>query len=193
VAADLVASELDRVHARIAGRFARSEPRPGHGSTYLGWSQAWNGRTAGRWPSGRVRPAPTGCSGCWRWAEWDVDGVRDDLRDYVIEQPDEPGRVLIADEAGFLKKGPARPGCSGSTPARIKPSTAHGSPWPDATARTSPGRPSRRGARSVKDLITPGRLSSITGPNSPAVHLSQECRRLSCQIEPKLNIVLRYV
>jgi hypothetical protein len=41
--ADLVAAELDRVHARIAGRFARSEPRARvRGGTYLGWWRAWS-------------------------------------------------------------------------------------------------------------------------------------------------------
>jgi SRSO17 transposase len=40
-----------------------------------------------------------------RRADWDVDGVRDDVRDYVIEQLGDPGGVLIADETGFVKKG----------------------------------------------------------------------------------------
>lgn len=35
----------------------------------------------------------------------DVEGVRDDVRAYVVEQLGEPGGVLIADETGFLKKG----------------------------------------------------------------------------------------
>jgi SRSO17 transposase len=40
-----------------------------------------------------------------RWADWDIDGVRDDLRAYVIERLGDPEGVLIADETGFLKKG----------------------------------------------------------------------------------------
>jgi SRSO17 transposase len=40
-----------------------------------------------------------------RRADWDIDGVRDDVRDYVIEQLGDPGGVLIADETGFIKKG----------------------------------------------------------------------------------------
>ncbi len=35
-----------------------------------------------------------------RWAEWDVGGVRDDVREYVIERLGEPDGVLIADETG---------------------------------------------------------------------------------------------
>ena len=38
-------------------------------------------------------------------AKWDVDAVRDDLREYVVEHlGDEESGVLIADETGFLKK-----------------------------------------------------------------------------------------
>jgi len=103
--ADLAASELDRVHARIAGRFARSEPR-GRAREYLsglvaglerknGWTLAEHAGEAG----------PDGMQRLLRWADWDVDGVRDDLRAYVIEQLGEPDAVLIADETGFLKKG----------------------------------------------------------------------------------------
>jgi hypothetical protein len=36
---------------------------------------------------------------------WDSREVRDDLRDYVIEQFGVPGGVLIVDDTGFLKKG----------------------------------------------------------------------------------------
>jgi SRSO17 transposase len=38
-------------------------------------------------------------------ARWDADGVRDDLRAYVVEYLGEPDGVLIVDETGFLKKG----------------------------------------------------------------------------------------
>jgi len=38
-------------------------------------------------------------------ADWDVDGVRDDVRGYVVEHLGDPDGVLIADDTGFLKKG----------------------------------------------------------------------------------------
>jgi SRSO17 transposase len=38
-------------------------------------------------------------------ARWDADQVRDDLRDYVVEQLGDPAGVLVVDETGFLKKG----------------------------------------------------------------------------------------
>ncbi|CCH19708.1 Transposase (fragment) [Micromonospora lupini str. Lupac 08] len=40
-----------------------------------------------------------------RWADWDVDAVRDDVRDYVVEHLGDPAGVLIVDDTGFLKKG----------------------------------------------------------------------------------------
>ena len=48
-------------------------------------------------------------------ARWDVDGVRDDLRDHVVEHLGEPGGVLVVEETGFVKKGPSRPGSNAST------------------------------------------------------------------------------
>lgn len=40
-----------------------------------------------------------------RRADWDVDGVRDDVRYYVIEHLGDRLGVLIGDETGFIKKG----------------------------------------------------------------------------------------
>ena len=49
--------------------------------------------------------SPDGMQRLLRRADWDVDGVPDDVRDYVIEHLGDPGGVLIADETGFIKKG----------------------------------------------------------------------------------------
>jgi SRSO17 transposase len=102
---DLVVAELDRVHERIAGRFARAEPRDrvrGYVPGLVAGLERKNGRTlAGR--AGEV--SPDGMQRLLRRADWDVDGVRDDVRDYVAEQLGDRDGVLIADEAGFLKKG----------------------------------------------------------------------------------------
>src|SRR5215468_11148748 len=38
-------------------------------------------------------------------AAWDADGVRDDVRAYVVNHLGERDGVLIVDETGFLKKG----------------------------------------------------------------------------------------
>jgi SRSO17 transposase len=39
-------------------------------------------------------------------ARWD-DGVRDDVRSYVVEHVGDPGAVLVVDERGDVKKGTA--------------------------------------------------------------------------------------
>jgi len=38
-------------------------------------------------------------------AVWDHDGVRDDVRAYLVEHLGDPGAVLVVDETGDLKKG----------------------------------------------------------------------------------------
>jgi SRSO17 transposase len=40
-----------------------------------------------------------------RWAGWDIDGVRDDVRYYVVERLGAPDGVLMVDDTGFVKKG----------------------------------------------------------------------------------------
>jgi SRSO17 transposase len=99
------ATELETLHARIAPRFARPEPRR-RALAYLrglvspverknGWQLAEQAGDAT--PDGMQRLLAT--------ADWDADTVRDDLRAYVVEHLGDPGAVLVVDETGFLKKG----------------------------------------------------------------------------------------
>ena len=102
---DLVAAGLDELHERIAGRFARAEPRARvreYVSGLVTGLERKNGWTLAEW-AGEV--SPDGMQRLLRRADWDIDGVRDDVRAYVIEQLGDPGGVLIADDTGFLKKG----------------------------------------------------------------------------------------
>jgi SRSO17 transposase len=102
---DLVAAGLDQLHERIAGRFARSEPRSRvreYVSGLVTGLERKNGWTLAEW-AGEV--SPDGMQRLLRRADWDVDGVRDDVRDYIVEQLGDPSGVLIADDTGFLKKG----------------------------------------------------------------------------------------
>jgi SRSO17 transposase len=50
-------------------------------------------------------PNPDGMQHLLGRAVWDHDGVRDDLRDYVVEHLGDPEAVLVVDETGDLKKG----------------------------------------------------------------------------------------
>src|SRR5215469_12488743 len=102
---DLVAAELDRVHERVAGRFGRAEPRARvreYVSGLVAGLERKNGWTLAE-HAGEV--SPDGMQRLLRRADWDVDGVRDDVRAYVVEQLGDEDGVLIADDTGFLKKG----------------------------------------------------------------------------------------
>lgn len=43
-------------------------------------------------------------------ASWDADGVRDDIRDFVVEHLGNQDAVLVVDETGNLKNGTASVG-----------------------------------------------------------------------------------
>jgi SRSO17 transposase len=95
---------------RIGHRFRRVEPR----------------RRARAFVAGLLASLPR--KNCWTIAEhagdarpggmqhllsracWDADGVRDDVRGYVIEHLGDPGAVLVVDETGDVKKGTATAG-----------------------------------------------------------------------------------
>src|SRR5947199_1076044 len=96
---------LARLHARIAPRFARPEPRR-RALCYLqgllssierknGWQLAEHAREA----------RPYGMQRLLSQAVWDADGVRDDLRDYVLEHLADQEGSLVLDETSFPKRG----------------------------------------------------------------------------------------
>ncbi|HVF00497.1 MAG TPA: IS701 family transposase [Rubrobacteraceae bacterium] len=97
---------LEKLHGRIARRFARSEARE-RAWRYLlgllGWVERKNG-----WQLAEAigEDEPLGVQRLLNSAKWDADAVRDDLREYVMEHlGDDESGVLIVDETGFLKKG----------------------------------------------------------------------------------------
>ena len=105
VVMDLVVAELAELHERIADRFGRAEPRARvreYVSGLVAGLERKNGWTLAE-HAGEV--APDGMQRLLRRADWDVDGVRDDVRDYVVEHLGDPEGVLIGDETGFIKKG----------------------------------------------------------------------------------------
>jgi SRSO17 transposase len=99
--------EFSELMLRVGGRFARVEPRRRMASFILGllaglprvncWSIAEHAGEGG----------PRGMQRLLSAAVWDEDGVRDDLRDYVLEYFADPGAVLVVDETGDVKKGTA--------------------------------------------------------------------------------------
>jgi SRSO17 transposase len=63
--------------------------------------------------TGWMRAEAAGDPGPWRQQailgrrDWDADGLRDIVRDYVIEHLADDDAVLVIDETGFLKQGKA--------------------------------------------------------------------------------------
>ena len=105
VVLEMAAGELGRLHELIAGRFARAEPRArvrAYVSGLVAGLERKNGWTLAE-QAGEL--SPDGMQRLLRRADWDTDGVRDDVRGYVAGQLGDPGGVLIADETGFIKKG----------------------------------------------------------------------------------------
>ena len=102
---DLVVAELDRVHERIAGRFGRAEPRARVREYLCGLVAGLERKNGWTLAEHAGEVCPDGMQRLLRRADWDVDRVRDDVRDYVIEQLGDRDGVLIADETGFIKKG----------------------------------------------------------------------------------------
>lgn len=99
------AKGIEGIHAHIAGRFRRPEPRR-RVLTYLkgllssverknGWQLAEQGGD----------PRPDGVQRLLATYDWDANLVRDDLQRYVIKHLGHPQGVLVVDETGFLKKG----------------------------------------------------------------------------------------
>src|SRR3989440_7545775 len=96
---------LRQLHARIAPRFARPEPRR-RALLYLqgllssverknGWQLAEHAREA----------SPYGMQRLLSSAVWDADLVRDDLRGYVLEQLGTHQAIVVIDESSFPKRG----------------------------------------------------------------------------------------
>ena len=99
------AGGLDGLFAQVAGRFLRTEPRRRARAHVRGLLAPLAGKNG--WTLAEVAGDATadGMQRLLNSAQWDTDGVRDDLRGYVVEHLGEPGGVLIVDETGFLKKG----------------------------------------------------------------------------------------
>jgi SRSO17 transposase len=102
---ELVAGELDRVHERIAGRFWRAEPRARVREYLSGLVAVLERKNGWTLAEHAGETCPDGMQRLLRRADWDVDGVRDDVRGYVAEHLGDRDGVLIADDTGFLKKG----------------------------------------------------------------------------------------
>lgn len=99
------ANELDNLHARIAPRFTRAEPRRRARSYLQGLLSTVPRKNGWQLAEQAGEATPYGTQRLLNGSQWDAEKVRDDLRDYVVEQLGSKEAVLVVDETGFLKKG----------------------------------------------------------------------------------------
>src|SRR5207249_11147032 len=96
---------LFRLHERLAPHFARPEPY----RRVLAYLQGILSETSRKngWQlaehAGEARP--DGMQRLLSSAVWDTDGVRDDLRTYVLEHLGTTSAIVVIDETSFPKQG----------------------------------------------------------------------------------------
>ena len=96
---------LEMLQARIAPRFRRPEVRARAGRYLAGLLERVERKNGWQLAEQLGERHPRGVQRLLDGARWDADGVRDDLRAYVVEHLGDEHAVLVVDETGFLKKG----------------------------------------------------------------------------------------
>jgi SRSO17 transposase len=94
------------LNGRIADRFARKEVRERAQRYVLGLLDRIERKNSWQVAEAIGEGGPQGVQRLINGAVWDVEGVRDDLRHFVLDHLGEASSgLLIVDETGFLKKG----------------------------------------------------------------------------------------
>ncbi|MER5336760.1 IS701 family transposase, partial [Micromonospora sp. NPDC002717] len=96
---------MDEAATRVAGRFVRAEPRRTAGQFVEGLLSDVERKTCWSLAERAGHADPQAMQRLLRTAVWDADSVRDDVREWLVEQLEHPDAVLATDETGFLKKG----------------------------------------------------------------------------------------
>src|SRR5690242_14942757 len=96
---------MDRLLARMAGRFPRVETRRRAAAFVRGLLADLPRKNCWTIAKHAGDRDPHGMQHLLARASWDTDGVRDDLREYVVGALGDTDAVLVFDETGDLKKG----------------------------------------------------------------------------------------
>ena len=99
------AEGIEQLDECIAGRFRRPEPRRRALEYLRGLLSPVERKNGWQLAEQAGDSTPYGVQRLVSTYQWDADLVRDDLRDYVVEQLGDADAVLVVDETGFLKKG----------------------------------------------------------------------------------------
>jgi SRSO17 transposase len=102
--------QFEELMGRIAGRFARVEPRRRARAFVLGLLSGLRRKNCWTIAEQAGDATPDGMQHLLAAARWDADAVRDDVRGYVVEHLGSADAVLIVDETGDVKKGRASAG-----------------------------------------------------------------------------------
>ena len=90
---------------QVAARFPRVESRRRARSFVLGLLADLSRKNCWSIAEHAGDGSPDGMQHLLARARWDADGMRDDLRRYVVERLGDREAVLVVDETGDLKKG----------------------------------------------------------------------------------------
>ena len=96
---------LDDLFALVADRFPRVEPRLQARAYVRGLLAPLAVKNGWTLAEAAGNKTPDKMQRLLNRASWDADGVRDDVRGYVIRHLGDAGGVLVVDETGFVKKG----------------------------------------------------------------------------------------
>ena len=99
------AAGLEALGERIGSRFARAEPRERAVAYLKGLMSDIRRKNGWQLAEHAGEATPDGMQRLLNTATWDMDGVRDDVRNYVMEGLGTPEGVLVVDETEFVKKG----------------------------------------------------------------------------------------
>jgi SRSO17 transposase len=89
----------------VAGRFFRVEPRLRARAYVRGLLAPLAGKNGWTLAEAAGDATPDGMQRLLNRATWDDDGVRDDVRAYVVRHLGAADGVLVVGETGFLKQG----------------------------------------------------------------------------------------
>jgi SRSO17 transposase len=101
---------FDELMGRIAGRFARVEPRRRARAFVLGLLAELPRKNCWTIAEHAGDATPDGMQYLLERARWDADAVRDDVRGYIVDRLGDPDAVLVVNETGDVKKGAATAG-----------------------------------------------------------------------------------
>ena len=101
---------LDELILRIGARFRRVEPRRRARTFVLVLLAGLPRKNCWTIAEHAADATPGGMQHLLSRASWDADGVRDDLRAYVLEHLGDPKAALVVDETGDVKRGAATVG-----------------------------------------------------------------------------------